>query len=125
MSGRPGVTRVGVTYGLAGCTGETEDRCGKDRPEQLYVNLLDEGPRPIQIEGWVGYGVDARMNVTLQQARELIPLLVEAVASKHDGLCDDGITVHAKLHAVIVEQARVEANRVVDSAMRQLEQAKR
>lgn len=66
-------TQVGTTFGLAAGAAEGS-------PEQVYVFSADEDPdRPIVVEGWVGYGVDSRLNLTRRQAQDLIPLLVAAV----------------------------------------------
>lgn len=72
---RPGLTKIGTTVGLAA---DTCERGGK--PEQVYVYIKDEDAvRPVLIEGWVGYGIDQKLQLTRRQAKELIPLLLEAL----------------------------------------------
>lgn len=71
-----GEEKIGATVGLAGTIDSTN---GERRPEQVYVYMTNDYVRPIAIEGWVGYGIDHRMELTKAQAKELIPLLVEAV----------------------------------------------
>ncbi len=74
-----GETKIGTTFGLSG-TGATGTRhMGPRRPEQVYVYMTNDDVRPIAIEGWVGYSIDQRLELTPAQAKELIPLLVEAV----------------------------------------------
>lgn len=72
--------KIGVTHGLTGTLGGIT-AMGPRRPEQVYVFMTKEpvDARPIAIEGWVGYGVDQRLELTHGQAKELIPLLIEAV----------------------------------------------
>lgn len=71
-----GETKIGTTHGLAGTVnGDT----GFRRPEQVYVYATDDAVRPIAIEGWVGYNIDQRLELTKRQAKDLIPLLLEAV----------------------------------------------
>lgn len=71
---RRGLRKLGATHGLS-------QSCEKpDKPEQVYVAIDTEDPvRPVVIEGWVGYAVPMRLRLTPAQARELLPLLAEAV----------------------------------------------
>lgn len=73
--------KIGATHGLCGTGvgGPGSRHMGPRRPEQCYVYMTKDPVRPIAIEGWVGYGIDQRMELTHGQAKELIPLLVEAV----------------------------------------------
>jgi hypothetical protein len=71
-----GETKIGTTHGLAGTIDNTN---GPRRPEQVYVYETKDPGRPIAIEGWVGYNIDQRLELTWMQAKELLPLLVEAV----------------------------------------------
>ena len=66
-------TKVGVTVGLS----QTCQRPNK--PEQVYVYREDSIERPVTIEGWVGYERSQRMTFTRRQAKELIPLLLDAL----------------------------------------------
>lgn len=73
--------KVGTTNGLAGTgvAGPGSRHMGPRRPEQVYVYMTNDPVRPVAIEGWVGYSIDQRLELTSNQAKELIPLLVEAV----------------------------------------------
>lgn len=68
--------KIGTTKGLAGTIDGTN---GPRRPEQVYVFMTEDDIRPIAIEGWVGYKIDQRLELTERQAKELLPLLIEAV----------------------------------------------
>lgn len=76
---RTGLRRIGVSFGLSHPCPDEES------PEQLYVFIDERGEgvanpdRPIWIEGWIGYGIPQRMKLTKRQARDLLPLLVDAV----------------------------------------------
>ena len=72
---RKRIGKIGTTYGLV-------TDCGPEAPEQIYVNLVEDTKRPIQIDGWVGYGSTARIHCTRQQADELIALLQEATKTQ-------------------------------------------
>ena len=72
MSSRPGF--IGVTTGLV-------TKCSDTEPEQVYV-YQQEGDRPIRIEGWKGYSVPLRMELTRNQTYELQQLLVQALAKE-------------------------------------------
>lgn len=74
-----GETKIGTTRGLTGTMRDSDTAMGERRPEQVYVYMTKNPGRPIAIEGWVGYGIDQRLELTAAQAKELIPLLVEAV----------------------------------------------
>lgn len=74
-----GETKIGTTFGLSGTGASGVRHMGPRRPEQVYVYTNDDEHRPIAIEGWVGYSIDQRLELTARQAKELIPLLVEAV----------------------------------------------
>jgi hypothetical protein len=74
---------VGTSYGLT-ATSRDED------PEQVYVYADPDADtrRPIEIQGWCGYSIPNRMNLTRKQAEELRDLLTESldrVPIKPDG----------------------------------------
>lgn len=69
-------TKIGSTTGLTH-VGSEPNR--ERRAEQVYVFATNSDGRPIAIEGWVGYSIGQRIELTHGQAKELIPLLVEAV----------------------------------------------
>ena len=73
-------TKIGTTHGLAASTQSSD-------PEQVYVFVTDYTqdhpdfgvrPRPVRIEFWKGYAVPNAVNLTREQATELIDLLAEA-----------------------------------------------
>ncbi len=66
------VAKIGTTYGLV-------TDCGGEAPEQVYVNLVADRKRPIQIDGWVGYSTESRMHLTIIQAETLRDLLTKAL----------------------------------------------
>lgn len=69
--------QVGTTTGLSQAT-----MLRPDRPEQVYVlRSSADVDRPVVIEGWVGYDSSQRLHLTHQQAKELIPLLLEAMTT--------------------------------------------
>lgn len=74
--------RIGTTVGIAASTCSTQHR----RAEQVYVRhsppRADEnGTHPIEIDAWVGYGTLGPVRLTRRQARELVGVLVEALAA--------------------------------------------
>jgi len=68
--------QVGVTVGL-----NLNSDAETFSAEQVYVWLdPDTKPsHPIYVEGWVGYGVESRLRLSIRQASELIGLLSTAV----------------------------------------------
>lgn len=73
---RSQLRKIGTTVGLS------QSCASPDRPEQVYVWIDEDDPtRPVVIEGWVGYAVPMKMRVTPAQARELLPLLAEALTA--------------------------------------------
>lgn len=66
--------KIGATLGLA------VDFCNKDehKAEQVYVRT--GGSSQVMIDAWVGYSSVAWMILTRNQAKELIPLLLEAIS---------------------------------------------
>lgn len=69
--------QIGTTTGLA------QSGCHENgAPEQVYVFVVEDDDRPIAVEGWVGYSIPQRLHLTRRQARELAPLLIEALADE-------------------------------------------
>lgn len=65
------------------------------RAEQVYVRLSQQsvdpdGTHPIELDAWVGYSSVGRMHLTRAQARELIPVLLDALARTEGPLLVNG-----------------------------------
>ncbi len=77
---RKNYTKIGTTRGLS------QLGMSNDSPEQVYVwiDKDEDAHRPILIEGWHGYQVPMKMLITRDQAKELIPVLLDAVIAGTD-----------------------------------------